>query len=449
MNTASITPTKPAATTTPILGIGYGPANLALSIHLEAIGLLDHVRFIDTNPRFGWQRDQLLPGADIQNHPLRDLGVTIEEGHVSFLQYLHAQGRLLEHLHRNRTFPSRGEYADYLGWAAAQVPAAVDYSTRVQHVQITCAESGVARFTVTGLCGRVYHTQQLVIGTGRSPRIPAVFADATRGRVAHASRYTSTFDGTNLTGKTVAIVGSSQSAIEIALDLLHRRGARAVHLIHRGIGFRLKDTSPYSRRVFLPEFVDYFHGLSREQRQRLRAELRSVNYGTCDADVIDALSEVEYQDAIVGRSSIVRYPFSTVTSCVETDSTVTLDVADKYTGRSATVTVDHTVLATGYRDFGGRDDDEPVHPLLDEVIDEFCTHPDGVPIVNRDYSLQPRPGGVADIHELKVYLNGLCEESHGMGDAGALAMVAHRARDIGVSINRVVQAGRREHALVV
>jgi L-ornithine N5-oxygenase len=33
-----------------------------------------------------------------------------------------------------------------------------------------------------------------------------------------------------------------------------------------------------------------------------------------------------------------------------------------------------------------------------------------------------------------VYLNGLCEASHGMGDAGALAMLSARSSDIAESL---------------
>ena len=51
-------------------------------------------------------------------------------------------------------------------------------------------------------------------------------------------------------------------------------------------------------------------------------------------------------------------------------------------------------------------------------------------MVTRDYSVQVR----GDHGALRLYLNGLCEPSHGMGDAGALAMLSVRAADIAESI---------------
>lgn len=419
----------------PILGIGYGPANLALSIYLKSLGLLGAAQFLERNAAFGWHQGQLLPGTDIQNHPLRDLGLTIEDSEVSFLRYLQSKGRLLEYLHLNNSFPSRAEYSDYLGWSASQVPATVSYGVSAANIGITRDPvTGNACFTVNtpgsgSVCGR-----HLVIGTGRSPRIPAVFADAREPSVSHASGYCSAFANIDLRKQTVAVIGSSQSAIEIAIDLIERRQVKTVHLIHRGIGFRLKDTSSYSRRVFLPDFIDYFHALPRQQRARLRAELKLVNYGACDADVIAQLSALEYHDSVTGSPRIRRHPFSEVTSYTATSNSSRLVVTDRYTGTSNTVDVDFTVLATGYRDFGQGPDDEPFHPLLRGILSEFATHHDGVPIVNRDYSLLPRRGSVAETEGLTVHLNGLCEESHGMGDAGALAMVANRARDIGQSL---------------
>lgn len=416
----------------PIVGIGYGPANLALAIDLEKSGLLSEAVFLERRQEFGWQSQQLIPGADIQNNPLRDLGLSIEDEHVSFLGYLQDKGRLLEYLHLNSGFPSRVEYADYLSWAAGQIPAQVNYGTGVGNVAIvTDPVTGAVRFAVDDEAGRRCYARTLVLGTGRSPRIPAVFGDCPGTRVSHASRFADTLVGVDLRGSVTAVVGSSQSAIEIAIHLIKDCGVRTVVLIHRGIGFRLKDTSPYSRRVFLPEFVDYFHPLPRGQRQQLRRELRSVNYGACDADVIATLAALEYADSVAGTGTIERRPFSEVVAAQEILGRLELTVADRFTGGRTLARVDHVVLATGYRDFGDGVDDEPVHPLLGSVIAEFVTHDDGVPVVARDYSLVPVPGGTAEQHGLGVFLNGLCEESHGMGDAGALAMVAYRARDIG------------------
>ena len=46
--------------------------------------------------------------------------------------------------------------------------------------------------------------------------------------------------------------------------------------------------------------------------------------------------------------------------------------------------------------------------------------------IQRDYSLS----GSNSIGIPPIYLNGLCESSHGYGDAGSFSLLALRARDI-------------------
>jgi L-ornithine N5-oxygenase len=68
--------------------------------------------------------------------------------------------------------------------------------------------------------------------------------------------------------------------------------------------------------------------------------------------------------------------------------------------------------------------------------------------VERDYRVRYAAG-----HELlpDLYLNGLCESSHGLGDAGSFSLVSIRARDICASIfNRsVLREQRAGHAQMV
>lgn len=86
------------------------------------------------------------------------------------------------------------------------------------------------------------------MGTGRSPRIPYPFQGFLGPTVFHSTQYLSAIERLRDRRIRVAVVGASQSSIEIILDLLRRPNVEQVTALHRGIGFRLKDTSPYSRR---------------------------------------------------------------------------------------------------------------------------------------------------------------------------------------------------------
>lgn len=416
----------------PVLGIGFGPANLSFAIAAQDTGFLADCHFIERSPQFHWQSEQMLPGADIQNHPFRDLVMARDPGHrYTFARYLHNRGTLTQYLHYNTKFALRNEYAGYLRWVADHFRDQVTYGQNVRDITVSSDPTG--EFFQVHTADTTWTAQHLIIGTGRTPNIPTQFT-VDHPRIFHASRYLSSLDRVTRDSAvlgTVAVIGSSQSAIEIVLDLLGRPDVDRVVSIQRGIGFRLKDTSPFSRRVFLPEFVDYFHPLPLAAKYRIREQLRAVNYGACDQDVIDQLTTIERDDQQRGRERFSLGAFSEVTDIRTSTERLSLGLTDINTGHTNDIDVGVVVLATGYRDFGAGPDDEQSHPLLDPVSDRIGRESDGTPVVRRDYSLD-----FASHDDLSVYLNGLCEASHGMGDAGALAVLVARAADIANSVDR-------------
>ncbi|MDT5138943.1 MAG: L-ornithine N5-monooxygenase, partial [Mycobacterium sp.] len=56
---------------TGLLGIGFGPSNLALAIALAERGT--SAVFAEAQPRFGWHRGMLMPGTRMQVPFLKDL----------------------------------------------------------------------------------------------------------------------------------------------------------------------------------------------------------------------------------------------------------------------------------------------------------------------------------------------------------------------------------------
>ncbi|MGL5827490.1 MAG: SidA/IucD/PvdA family monooxygenase, partial [Nocardioides sp.] len=51
-----------------IIGVGYGPANLALAIALEERVDTPLALYLEEQPDPGWHPHMMLPGADIQHH---------------------------------------------------------------------------------------------------------------------------------------------------------------------------------------------------------------------------------------------------------------------------------------------------------------------------------------------------------------------------------------------
>ncbi|WP_406480234.1 SidA/IucD/PvdA family monooxygenase [Streptomyces platensis] len=421
----------------PVLGVGFGPANLSLAVTLEELGHGGTAHFIERADGFQWQEQQLLPGADIQNNPFRDLVMQRNQySRYTFVNYLAEQGQLTDYLHLNAKFPLRREYAGYLGWAAEAFRGSVDYGQSATGLSLITGDDGGELFAVHTASGRRYLAETVVMGTGRSPRIPYPFQGFLGPTVFHSTQYLSAIERLRDRRIRVAVVGASQSSIEIILDLLRRPNVEQVTALHRGIGFRLKDTSPYSRQVFLPQFVDYFHPLPSETKHRMREELRSINYAACDQDVIDQLVTVQREYELTGSDRLRMVPFSETAEITRAPGGEhRLRVRDVNHATEQTLDADVIILGTGFRDFGTGPNDEPYHPLLEGIAHRFPLDRVGVPVVARDYSIEltaqehtPTPR--------RVYLNGLCEASHGMGDAGALAMLSARSSDIAESLVR-------------
>jgi L-ornithine N5-monooxygenase len=415
-----------------VLGLGFGPANLSLAVALDELGYTGSTRFLERAGQFQWQQEQLLPGTDIQNNPFRDIVMAANpRSRHTFVNYLASRGELTNYLHLNLKFPPRLEYATYLSWVAESFSGSVDYGHAATHVSVT-EHDGRGLFRVEAADGRYYLGENLVLGTGRSPRIPPAFSAHVGPEVFHSTGYLSSIKRlSGRAGLRVTVVGSSQSAIEIVLDLLDRPNVSQVTSIQRGIGFRLKDTSPYSRQVFLPEFVDYFYPLAKKVKRRLRDQLKSVNYAACDQDVIDRLAERQHEYELTGSDRFRLIPFSETQHVGRTQRGVRRLVTQDLNNQSRElVDTDVVILATGFRDFGTGEGDQCYHPILRGLADRLDLDDEGLPVVARDYSVQVK----GDHGSLRLYLNGLCEPSHGMGDAGALAMLSVRAADIAESI---------------
>src|SRR5215218_9612596 len=102
-----------------VLGIGFGPSNLALAIAVDehndaqpGDAAIDAV-FVEKQDRFGWHRGMLIDDATMQVSFLKDL-VTMRDptSAHSFVAYLHDRGRLVDFMNHKTLFPLRIEFHD-------------------------------------------------------------------------------------------------------------------------------------------------------------------------------------------------------------------------------------------------------------------------------------------------------------------------------------------------
>jgi L-ornithine N5-oxygenase len=223
----------------------------------------------------------------------------------------------------------------------------------------------------------------------------------------------------------IVVLGASQSAVEILLDLL-AKGFSNITSVHRSFSFRLKDTSPFSDEVYFPEFIDYYHSLLPAMREKLDEQVRLTNYSSVDRDIVDSLYLKMYENELDGKKPLRIFRNHQI---VSVDSPSKIQIQDIYTSERQPLPFDLLILATGFLDVG-RNGRAGLPALLRQLASTFEWAGEYLN-VQRDYRIKYK-----DEHRNlpDLYMNGLCESSHGLGDAGSFSLLSLRARDILKSI---------------
>jgi L-ornithine N5-oxygenase len=419
-----------------VIGVGFGPSNLALAIALDDAvrrrGAICAHHFIEKQPGFTWHGGMLLPDSDMQISFIKDL-VSLRDptSPLTFINYLHEKGRLEAFINQKTFFPSRVEFNDYLGWVAARFEDRCSYGEEVVAIEPETAQGTVTCLRVrsrTGSGGEtVRRAHNLVVATGGSPRIPAVFArlggDA---RVFHSARYLDRIGELGLERQPaarVAVIGGGQSAAEITLDLHGRFPELKVDLIFRGHALKPADDTPFVNEIFNPDFTDYVFGQTAARRDAIIREFRNTNYAVVDADLIEKIYAILYQQKVRRCTRLALFGRSEVTHAAVSADGLELVVVDGIAGTAGPRRYDAVVLATGY-------DRETGHRLLSALapyVEDFA--------VDRDYRLRTRPDFRPQIH-----LQGTSETSHGLSDT-LLSVLAVRSQEIADSL--LAAKGRR------
>ncbi|SOJ56588.1 L-ornithine N(5)-monooxygenase [Mycobacterium simulans] len=399
---------------TDLLGIGFGPSNLALAIALDERSM--HAVFAETQPRFSWHRGMLLPSARMQVPFLKDL-VTLRnpKSDFTFVNYLSECDRIVEFIGRHTLFPSRVEFHHYLEWAACRVAADVRYGHRV--VEVTRGEPG---FVVRTDPEWAIHARTLVLGTGLQPVLPEGVSETARQWHSHTL-----LNGLATLNAAVptrfAVVGAGQSAAE-AVGYLHDTYQQAqVHAVFTRYGYSVADDNPFANRIFDPSAVDDFYGADQPLRQRLLDYHRSTNYSAVDPQLLDDLYSREYSERVSGHRRLIMHNASEITGAQEYPDRVRLKISHLTTHRQQTLDCDAVVYATGYTPLD-------IRGFLGDLASRYEFDSEGRPAVTRDYRLVPKSGAPGDI-----YLNGSVEHTHGLASS-LLSNVAVRAGEIVAAI---------------
>lgn len=412
-----------------VVGIGFGPSNLALAAALEEHNEKSSLEqaitaiFVEKRPTFGWHRGMLIDGATMQVSFLKDL-VTLRNptSRFGFVSYLHDRGRLIDFINHKLFYPTREEFHDYLEWVAAGVDHLVQYRTEATEVrpvqadgEVDFLEVVVRRSGASEETG-VYRARNVVLALGLSPQLPPGITGSER--VWHSSELLHRLvELPTSAPERFVVIGAGQSAAEVT-EYLHRTYSSAeVCAVFSRYGYSPADDSPYANRIFDPEAVDVYFGADEAVKEELMAYHRNTNYGVVDLDVIEDLYKRAYQEKVRGVERLRTFGASRVIGAEEGSDGVVVRILHLPSDTTDELTADAVVFATGYAapDATG---------LLGET-GRYCRRDAaGRLVVERDYRLKTdemlHPG---------IYLQGGTEHSHGI-TSSLLSMSAVRAGEI-------------------
>ncbi|MEU3282343.1 lysine N(6)-hydroxylase/L-ornithine N(5)-oxygenase family protein [Streptomyces antibioticus] len=413
-----------------LIGIGFGPSNVAMAIalteHNARVGRQEAVtaHFFEQQPEFGWHRGMLIDDATMQVSFLKDL-VTLRNptSEYSFLSYLQSKGRLIDFVNHKNFFPLRMEFHDYFEWAAAKVDDLVSYGHEVIGVEPVVRHGVVEYLDVTVRAGEglvVHRARNLVIGTGLRPRMPDGVERTER--IWHNSDLLGKVDALEGTDPArFIVIGAGQSAAE-NVAYLHRRFPRAeVHAVFSRYGYSPADDSNFANRIFDPEAVDEYFSAPEDIKRKLMDYHGNTNYSVVDIDLIEDLYRRVYQEKVQGTERLRFHNVSRLTGVVETPGGVLATVRSLVTGEDTVLEGDVVVFGTGYRPADGL-------ALLGEVAGLCHRDDEGRVSVERDYRVAASP----ELH-CGVYLQGGTEHTHGI-TSSLLSNTAIRVGEILESI---------------
>jgi L-ornithine N5-oxygenase len=419
-----------------LIGIGFGPSNVAMAIALSEHnagaggGEAVSAHFFEQQPRFGWHRGMLIDDATMQVSFLKDL-VTLRNpsSEYSFLCYLQSKGRLIDFINHKNLFPLRVEFHDYFEWAAGKVDDMVSYGHEVVGVMPVVRDGAVEYLDVTVRSGEgleVHRARNLVLGTGLRPLMPEGVERS--DRVWHNSELLGRVDALEGTSPSrFVVVGAGQSAAE-NVAYLHRRFPEAeVCAVFSRYGYSPADDSAFANRIFDPEAVDEFFAAPKDVKRRLMDYHGNTNYSVVDIDLIDDLYRQMYQEKVLGTERLRFLNVSRLTGVTETPDKVRAAVTSLVTGEETHLDADVVVFATGY---------SPADPvgLLGEVADHCLRDDEGRVRVERDYR-------IATESDLRcgIYLQGGTEHTHGITSS----LLSNTAIRVGEILDSLLDRGRK------
>lgn len=392
-----------------LVGIGIGPFNLGLASLLAPIDEMQ-VAFFDARDGFVWHEGLLIEDCHLQVPFIADL-VTMSDptSPYSFLNYLHAHGRLYHFYFYEKFQIPRTEYSRYCHWVAQQLDC-LRFSREVidvvENEGIFCV---TVRNTATGELSR-HFARNLVLGVGTMPNVPAALAGQINGKdFVHSAHYA--FTKSELQKKrNITVIGGGQSAAECFLDLLREQKTYGYELnwLARGSGFFPMEYSKLGLEHFSPDYIEHFYGLPSGERKAILASqsnwYKGISFSTIK-DIYDCL----YIRSVDQPGGVTLQARSELLRAEHSGHGWTLGFRHVELQQPFTIETAAVVLGTGYK-YAFPNFLNGIRHLID-----FDQHQQ--PVILRNYTLQTRlkSQGHIFVQNGEMHTHGIAAPDLGLG----------------------------------
>ncbi|MFE2585023.1 SidA/IucD/PvdA family monooxygenase [Streptomyces sp. NPDC059378] len=408
-----------------LVGVGFGPSNLALAIAAEELDSERTCLFFERSPQLRWHPGMLIEGSRMQISFLKDLvSLRNPASPYTFLQYTKAKGRLEQFVNLGELRPTRLEYQDYLQWVAGFFADQVRYHAEVIRVspfrrpgedahRLLRVEARDVRSGRTTVC----YAANVVHAAGGRPRLP-IGGVCAGPAVIHSSDFLPRFPdhfADRSRSYEFGVAGDGQSAGEIAAYLMRGYPNSRVHLFLSGETLRATDNSPFVNEQFFEGYANSFYTRPSSERAALRAELRNSNYGVVEAGFLDDLYRLVYDDEVRGTRRLITHPATKVTAVREGETGPQVEIVDRRSGAEGDILCDGVVLATGY-----------IRALDESIFGQLVPFlkTEGDELVLSDHRVSTTAELAAGL-----YVQGYGEHLFGLGDT-LLSLLPFRSRQI-------------------
>lgn len=410
-----------------LIGIGFGPANLSLAVAIADSTPKLTYKFFERKNGFNWHPDMMLQDAKMQTPFLKDL-VTLSnpQSKFTFINYLYQQKRLNDYINLRDFYPSRVEFNHYLQWAATQVKQFVYYQNDVVAINpvIDKDNQTVSHLSLhirdnKSLNTEIIDTKNVVLGMGQIPHIPQHCA-ITNERSFHSEQFLTALSN-KLSNKDapyhVIVVGSGQSAAEIACYLLTHFPQITVTAISTGFLYRSLDANPLTNAFYAPDATENFYYLNSNAKNKILNHFINSNYGVVDSEIINHIAKIIYDDSLINKTRLHRFSFHKCIKVEEFTDNVFVTCHNLLNDNKIEFKADAVCFATGYSN-------NNLHHLLASLNQYIIHQENGDYKMNKNYKIATNANFLPGL-----YLQNYSINTHGLTE-GTIANIAGRSRII-------------------